>query len=150
MVFNANFNNISVLSWRSVLWMEKTTDMPQVTDKLYHTMLYRVYPCLSGIRAHNVSGDKHRLYTCSCKSNYLMITTTTNPYIYIYIYYTSKTICNLDIQFALLAQSIYSTLWRAVFLNEFGYHTVFNNMLTVLFDTFTNNVSFFYLFLFLI
>ena len=38
----------------------------------------------------------------------------------------------------------------AVFLNEFGYHTVFNNILTVLFDTFTNNVSFLYLFLFLI
>jgi hypothetical protein len=35
-------------------------------------------------------------------------------------------------------------------LNEFWYHTVFNNILTVLFDTFTNNVSFLYLFLFLI
>jgi hypothetical protein len=46
--------------------------------------------------------------------------------------------------------SIYSTLWQAVFLNEFGYHTVFNNILTVLFDTFINNVSFLYLFLFLI
>jgi hypothetical protein len=54
------------------------------------------------------------------------------------------------IQFALLAQSIYSTLWQAVFFNEFGYYTVFNNILTVLFDTFTNNVSFLYLFLFLI
>ena len=53
------------------------------------------------------------------------------------------------IQFALLAQSIYSTLWRAVFLNEFGYYTIFNNILTVLFDTFTNNVSFLYLILFL-
>jgi hypothetical protein len=29
-------------------------------------------------------------------------------------------------------------------------YTVFNNILTVLFDTFTNNVSFLYLFLFLI
>jgi hypothetical protein len=36
------------------------------------------------------------------------------------------------------------------FFNEFGYYTVFNNILTVLFDTFTNNVSFLYLFLFLI
>jgi hypothetical protein len=40
-----------------------------------------------------------------------------------------------------LAQSIYSTLWQAVFLNEFGYYTVFNNILTVLLDTFTNNVQ---------
>ena len=40
MVFNATFNNISVISWRSVLLAENTTDLPQVTDKLYHIMLY--------------------------------------------------------------------------------------------------------------
>jgi len=37
MVFNTTFNNISVISWRSVLLMEypeKTTDLSQVTDKL--------------------------------------------------------------------------------------------------------------------
>jgi hypothetical protein len=36
-VFNATFNNISVIPWRSVLLMEdpvKTTDLSQVTDKL--------------------------------------------------------------------------------------------------------------------
>jgi hypothetical protein len=26
MVFNANFNNISVISWQSFLWVEKTTN----------------------------------------------------------------------------------------------------------------------------
>jgi hypothetical protein len=42
MVFNATFNNISVISWRSVLLVEetdnteKTTDLSQVTDKLDH------------------------------------------------------------------------------------------------------------------
>jgi hypothetical protein len=41
MVFNATFNYISVILWRSVLLMrkpeypEKTTDLSQVTDKLY-------------------------------------------------------------------------------------------------------------------
>ena len=40
MVFNATFNNYSVISWRSVLLVEETTDLPQVTDELYHIMLY--------------------------------------------------------------------------------------------------------------
>ena len=44
MVFNATFNNISVISGRSVLLVEETRvpreiiDLPQVTDKLYHIM----------------------------------------------------------------------------------------------------------------
>ena len=41
MVFNATFNNISGISWRSVLFVEETTDLSQVTDKLYHMMLYQ-------------------------------------------------------------------------------------------------------------
>jgi hypothetical protein len=38
--FNATFNNISVISWQSVLLMEETGENHQVTDKLYHIMLY--------------------------------------------------------------------------------------------------------------
>jgi hypothetical protein len=33
-VFNAIFSNISVISWQSVLLVEKTIDMLHVTDKL--------------------------------------------------------------------------------------------------------------------
>jgi hypothetical protein len=37
-VFNATFNNISVISWLSVLPVEKIRDLSQVTYKLYHIM----------------------------------------------------------------------------------------------------------------
>ena len=43
MVFSATFNNISVILWQSVLLVEETgetTDLSQVTDKLYHIMVY--------------------------------------------------------------------------------------------------------------
>jgi len=49
--------------WRKLEHLEKTTDLPQVTDKPYHIMLYQVWSTLrlSWIRTHNVSGDRHRL-----------------------------------------------------------------------------------------
>jgi alkyl sulfatase BDS1-like metallo-beta-lactamase superfamily hydrolase len=44
MVFNAIFNNISVILWRTVLLVEET-GLSQVTDKLYH-IIYEIFQVL--------------------------------------------------------------------------------------------------------
>jgi hypothetical protein len=41
MVFNATFNNSSVILWQAVLLVDETGEnLSQVTDKLYHIILY--------------------------------------------------------------------------------------------------------------
>jgi hypothetical protein len=68
MVFNATFNNSSVISWQLVLLVEETggpgkNHLPvtsEVTDKLYHIMLYRT--------------NSSYVKTMSCSGSHLGIT----------------------------------------------------------------------------
>jgi hypothetical protein len=57
MVFNATFNNISVISWQLVLLGKesgipgKTTDLPQVTDKLHCMVTCYKYNRMTVVRS---------------------------------------------------------------------------------------------------
>ena len=61
-VFDVTFNSVSVVSWRSVLLLEKpekATGLSRVADRLCHMVLYLVHLFMNGVLTHSVGGDWH-------------------------------------------------------------------------------------------
>ena len=83
MVFNATFNNISFISWRSALLVEETQSTQRTTCCKSPTN-FIIYCCIEDtlpwtrfeLKTSVVIGTD---CTCSCKSNYHTITITTVP-----------------------------------------------------------------------
>ena len=85
LLFNATFNNISVISWRSVLLVEETgvpgeNHQPVASHRqtLSHSVVSSTacHEQGSNLQLHS---DRHLLHMCSCKSNHQTISTTTAP-----------------------------------------------------------------------
>ena len=98
MVFNATFNNISVISWRSVVLVEETRGLGENHRHVashWQTWSHNVFTSPWSrfeLTTYVVIGTG---YICSCKSNYHTIMATTAPNNHAFITYI-KEICRFS------------------------------------------------------
>jgi hypothetical protein len=129
-VFNDTFNNISGISWRPALLVEdpeKTTNQSQVTDKLYHIMLYTWPWSRFELTTPVVIGTD-----CigSCKSNYHTFTATTARVSDVILHFHKCLCCNFDWSIVVICEGyifackilhrkkVYEKVDRPAFVND--------------------------------